>query len=200
MRRLVLHSRRRRVGRSDSRLRAPAATRRLVSFPPSPAKLRSGRLAAALRAEADVEDEHTVFLKTIIPSRKATKQYLGEESDDRTLWSFPYRTHLDSVNLPNCHIARTSRVTALLGSTDAFARGVLNRTGSSADDCHNRPWGLFFVPSATLMLRLSQSTCRCRTLLSLTRIGLSHRCRGHARSGSLMPSRSSPASASWSWN
>ena len=25
-----------------------------------------------------VEDEHTVFLKTIIPSRKATKQYLGE--------------------------------------------------------------------------------------------------------------------------
>jgi uncharacterized DUF497 family protein len=29
-----------------------------------------------------VEDRHTVFLKTIIPSRKATKQYLGEESDD----------------------------------------------------------------------------------------------------------------------
>jgi uncharacterized DUF497 family protein len=29
-----------------------------------------------------VEDEHTVFLKTIIPSRKATKQYMGEESDD----------------------------------------------------------------------------------------------------------------------
>ena len=29
-----------------------------------------------------VEDEHTVFLKTIIPSRKATKQYLGEGSDD----------------------------------------------------------------------------------------------------------------------
>jgi hypothetical protein len=29
-----------------------------------------------------VEDEHTVFLKTIIPSRKATKQYLGEEADD----------------------------------------------------------------------------------------------------------------------
>ncbi len=29
-----------------------------------------------------VEDEHTVFLKTIIPSRKATKQYLREESDD----------------------------------------------------------------------------------------------------------------------
>ena len=29
-----------------------------------------------------VEDEHTVFLKTIIPSRKATKQYLSGESDD----------------------------------------------------------------------------------------------------------------------
>ena len=29
-----------------------------------------------------VEDEHTVFLKTIIPSRKATKEYLGEEADD----------------------------------------------------------------------------------------------------------------------
>jgi uncharacterized DUF497 family protein len=28
-----------------------------------------------------VEDEHTVFLNTIIPSRKATKEYLGEESD-----------------------------------------------------------------------------------------------------------------------
>ncbi len=26
-----------------------------------------------------VEDEHTVFLETIIPSRKATKEYLGEE-------------------------------------------------------------------------------------------------------------------------
>ena len=29
-----------------------------------------------------VEDEHTVFLKTIIPSRKPTKEYLGEETDD----------------------------------------------------------------------------------------------------------------------
>jgi hypothetical protein len=29
-----------------------------------------------------VEGEHTVFLKTIIPSRKAMKQYLGEESDN----------------------------------------------------------------------------------------------------------------------
>lgn len=31
-----------------------------------------------------VEDEQTVFLTTIIPGRKATKQYLGEESDDET--------------------------------------------------------------------------------------------------------------------
>jgi hypothetical protein len=31
---------------------------------------------------AFVEDGQTVFLKTIIPSRKATKEYLGEESDD----------------------------------------------------------------------------------------------------------------------
>jgi hypothetical protein len=29
-----------------------------------------------------VEDEQTVFLKTIMRSRKATKEYLGEESDD----------------------------------------------------------------------------------------------------------------------
>ena len=29
-----------------------------------------------------VEDEKLVFLKTIMPSRKATKQYLGKESDD----------------------------------------------------------------------------------------------------------------------
>jgi hypothetical protein len=29
-----------------------------------------------------VEDEHTVFLKTIIPSRKATKEYLGEDTDN----------------------------------------------------------------------------------------------------------------------
>ena len=29
-----------------------------------------------------VEDDHTVFLKTIIPSRKATKEYLAEESHE----------------------------------------------------------------------------------------------------------------------
>jgi hypothetical protein len=57
----------------------------LVPFPPSPAGWQRGLrrgLAVALRAEADVEDEHTVFLKTIIQSRKATKEYLGEENGD----------------------------------------------------------------------------------------------------------------------
>jgi hypothetical protein len=29
-----------------------------------------------------VENEDSVFLKTIIPSRKATKEYLGEEVDN----------------------------------------------------------------------------------------------------------------------
>jgi len=28
-----------------------------------------------------LEGEHTLFLKTIIPSRKVTKEYLGEDSD-----------------------------------------------------------------------------------------------------------------------
>ena len=57
----------------------------LVPFPPSPDRGRRGLrrgLAEALRAEADVEDEHTVLLKTIIPSRKATMQHLGEEAND----------------------------------------------------------------------------------------------------------------------
>ena len=31
-----------------------------------------------------VEDEHTVFLTTIVPSRKALERVLGEESDDET--------------------------------------------------------------------------------------------------------------------
>ena len=47
-------------------------------------------LVAALVVECDdyvylvpfVEDAKLVFLKTIIPSRKATKQYLGKEPDD----------------------------------------------------------------------------------------------------------------------
>ncbi len=58
----------------------------LVPFPTPPASVRRGLRrghAEAHRVEADIEDEHTIFLKTIIPSRKATK-YLGEESDDET--------------------------------------------------------------------------------------------------------------------
>ena len=42
---------------------------------------RTSSPACVGRLVAFVEDEHTVFLKTIIPSRKATKEYLGEESD-----------------------------------------------------------------------------------------------------------------------
>lgn len=36
---------------------------------------------AKLRAERGIGFEDMVFLKTIVPSRKATKQYLGEEPD-----------------------------------------------------------------------------------------------------------------------
>ena len=47
-----------------------------------------GQRIFAVRREDDVflvpfvEDEHTVFLNTIIPSRKATKEYFGEEEGD----------------------------------------------------------------------------------------------------------------------
>ena len=46
----------------------------------------AGQRIFVVRREDDVylvpfvEGEHTVFLKTIIPSRKTTKQYVGEES------------------------------------------------------------------------------------------------------------------------
>ena len=54
---------------------------------PSPERYAAQRIFVVRREEyvylvPFVEDEHTLFLKTIIPSRKATKQYLGEESDD----------------------------------------------------------------------------------------------------------------------
>jgi uncharacterized DUF497 family protein len=53
---------------------------------PNPDRYAGQRIFVVLREDyvylvPFVEDEHTVFLKTIIPSRKATKQYLGEESD-----------------------------------------------------------------------------------------------------------------------
>ncbi len=54
---------------------------------PNPERYAGQRIFVVQREEyvylvPFVEDEHTVFLKTIIPSRKATKQYLGEEPDD----------------------------------------------------------------------------------------------------------------------
>jgi hypothetical protein len=54
---------------------------------PSPERYAGHRIFLVRRDEyvylvPFVEDDETVFLKTIIPSRKATKQYLGEESDD----------------------------------------------------------------------------------------------------------------------
>jgi uncharacterized DUF497 family protein len=54
---------------------------------PNPERYSSQRIFVVQREDyvylvPFVEDEHTVFLKTIIPSRKATKQYVGEESDD----------------------------------------------------------------------------------------------------------------------
>ena len=49
---------------------------------PNPERYAGQPIFAVLREEyvylvPFVEDEHTVFLKTVIPSRKATKQYLG---------------------------------------------------------------------------------------------------------------------------
>jgi uncharacterized DUF497 family protein len=61
---------------------------------PNPERYAGQRIFVVRREEyvylvPFVEDEHTVFLKTIIPSRKATKQYLGEESDDHDLGEHP---------------------------------------------------------------------------------------------------------------
>ena len=54
---------------------------------PNPARYGGQRIFVVRREDyvylvPFVEDEDTVFLKTIIPSRKETKEYLGEESDD----------------------------------------------------------------------------------------------------------------------
>ena len=48
----------------------------------TPASASSSSGATTTCLVSFVEDEHMVFLKTIIPSRKATKRYLGEEHDD----------------------------------------------------------------------------------------------------------------------
>ena len=54
---------------------------------PNPERYAGQRIFVVRREDyvylvAFVEDDALVFLKTIIPSRKATKQYLGEEPDD----------------------------------------------------------------------------------------------------------------------
>jgi uncharacterized DUF497 family protein len=54
---------------------------------PNPGRYTGQRIFVVRREDSVylvpfVEDENAVFLKTIIASRKATKQYLGEESDD----------------------------------------------------------------------------------------------------------------------
>jgi hypothetical protein len=71
-----------------SRVGTPRPETRLLEHP-HPDRYPGQRIFVVLRDEYVylvplVEDEHTVFLKTIIPSRKATKQYLGRESDDET--------------------------------------------------------------------------------------------------------------------
>ena len=58
-----------------------------VLEPPNPDRYAGQRIFVVRRKDyvylvPFVEDEHTVFLKTIIPSRKATKEYLGEESHE----------------------------------------------------------------------------------------------------------------------
>jgi hypothetical protein len=53
---------------------------------PNPSRYAGRRIFVVRREDyvylVPFVEEQTVFLKTIIPSRKATKQYLGEESDD----------------------------------------------------------------------------------------------------------------------
>jgi hypothetical protein len=54
---------------------------------PNPARYSGQRIFVVRREDyvylvPFVEDEHTVFLKTIIPSRKAMKQYMGEDHED----------------------------------------------------------------------------------------------------------------------
>jgi hypothetical protein len=58
-----------------------------VLEPPNPDRYAGQRIFVVRRKDYVylvplVGDEHTAFLKTIIPSRKATKEYLGEETGD----------------------------------------------------------------------------------------------------------------------
>ena len=59
---------------------------------PNPARYGDQRIFVVRHADyvflvPFVEDEKAVFLKTIIPSRKATKRYLGKEPQDHETWS-----------------------------------------------------------------------------------------------------------------
>src|SRR3989454_12791041 len=68
------------------RNRLPYRARRPARYPGAPERYGGQRIFVVQRDDyvylvPFVEDERTVFLKTIIPSRNATKQYLGEESD-----------------------------------------------------------------------------------------------------------------------
>ncbi|MGH9199825.1 MAG: hypothetical protein ACRD2A_01160 [Vicinamibacterales bacterium] len=60
--------------------------RRPARHPEAPEPRHAGQRIFVIRLEEYVYlmpfVEDTVFLKTIIPSRKATKEYLGEEIDD----------------------------------------------------------------------------------------------------------------------
>ena len=71
-----LPHRARRPGRRSRNSRTPTVTLASIFV------VRRGATRTCPRFSADV---HTVFLKTIIPSRKPTKPYLGEESDDEEL-------------------------------------------------------------------------------------------------------------------
>jgi hypothetical protein len=75
-----------RVGSQPHILAAVQRTLDILEHP-NPGRYAGQRIFVVRREEyvylvPFVEDEHTLFLKTIIPSRKATKEYLGEESDD----------------------------------------------------------------------------------------------------------------------
>jgi len=90
----------------------------LVPFPRSPASstrgLRRGH-AVALRAEADVEDEHTVFLKTIIPvgtprsSTSGRSPTMKMDADEKELFESVERGEWKSAKSGKRERARYSR-------------------------------------------------------------------------------------------
>jgi hypothetical protein len=91
-----------------------------------------------------VEDEHTIFLKTIIPSRQATKQYL---SGDRYIsWTAPAASALRTSSAPRSYqsiLARRSdgqqrcltQATGTLGTAADYADPQLSPDGRRALVC-----------------------------------------------------------------